>query len=270
MKKYIVIILAAALVCLPSCKNKNKEQKEAQISENAEQLLADDIKINAQNLVESAKKLKVVPFVSTTPDGKVILSEKEKLVKPDYLLNPSVTNNLLTLSQKYRAISMLAADLAIANLYDMPKVDYQEAVSRLLVDINDEPMKTFASYDWDFIRTDPQPISDLVDGEYAADRAVYFWDGMAASFIEQLYIVTRDIDKFMPMFTDEVASELTFNFVCLHEGLVQMVAIYPEMSGLNEVLLPLYTLNAINCDQLKEQLIAVKGDVEVAREFLLK
>lgn len=270
MKKIAIVLLAATLVALPSCKNKNKEVQEPKVNENAEQLLAEDLKMNAQNLMESAKKLKVVPFASTTPDGKVILSDKEKLVKPDYLLDPASTNNLVTLSQKYRAISMLAADLAVANLYEMPKVDYQEAISRLLVDINDEPMKTFASYDWEFIRTDPQPISDLVDGEYAQDRAVFFWDGMAASFVEQLYIITRDIDKYMMMFTDEVASELTFNFVCVHEGLVQCIEFYPEMEGLNQVLTPLYVINAINVEQLREQLITIKSDIEVAREFLLK
>jgi len=270
MKKIAVVLLAATLVALPSCKNKNKEAKEETISENAEQLLAEDLKINASNLIESAKKLKVVPFMDTTPDGKVILSDKEKLVKPDYLIDPACVNDLVTLSQKYRAICMLAADMKIASLYDMPKVDYQEALQRLIVDINDEPMKTFASYDWDFIRNDPQPMSDLVEGEYAQDRAVYFWDGMAASFIEQLFIITRDIDKFMPMFTDEVASELTFNFVCLHEGLVQTVAIYPEMEGLNQVLTPLYVINAITVDQLREQLLSIKADIENARAYLLK
>jgi len=270
MKKFALVLLAVTLVALPSCKNRNKEAQETEYKENAEQLITADLKLNAQNLMESAKKLKVVPFVSTTPDGKVILSDKEKLVKPDYLLDPASTNNLVTLSQKYRAISMLAADLAIANLYEMPKVDYQEAIQRLLVDINDEPMKTFASYDWDFIRNDPQPISDLVDGEYAQDRAVFFWDGMAASFVEQLYIVTRDIDKFMPMFTDEVASELTFNFVCVHEGLVQCIELYPEMEGLNQVLTPLYAINAINVEQLREQLLSIKGDIETARAYLLK
>ena len=72
------------------------------------------------------------------------------------------------------------------------------------------------------------------------------------------------------MFTDESAADITYNFVCLHDGLTKTVNASPEMESLNEVLEPLYVINAITVDELKTQLLQVKDDIEKARETLLK
>ena len=84
-----------------------------------------------------------------------------------------------------------------------------------------------------------------------------------------MFILTRNIDKFMPMFTDETASEITYNFVCVHDGLTKTVNATPEMASLNEILEPLYVINAINVEQLRSQLEELKDEVEVARKALL-
>ncbi|MDO5320762.1 MAG: hypothetical protein Q4F39_00045 [Bacteroidia bacterium] len=272
MKKFSIILLAALLV-VPSCKNQNKNTEGEQSQEplTAEQILSEELKINAANLAESAKKMKRIPFAAKNADGTFALSEKEKMVKPDYLLDPAVANNLISFTQKYRVIAMLGADLMITNLYEMANTDYKNAINKLLVDLNDDALNQIASIDWsmenDYFQED---FDTFVDEEYAAGRQNFFWESAAAFMVEQVYILTRNIDKFMPMFTDETAADVTFNFVCVHEGIVQMIANYPEMSSLNEVLEPLYVINAITVDQLKEQLMSIKSDIEAARAFLLQ
>ncbi len=273
MKKLSIVILAAAIVALPSCKNnRNANNQEAQdfSDATASEIVEETLKADFTNLIESAKSIKPVPFIKAQKDGKLALSEKEKMVKPDYLLSPSITSKLATLYQKYRAVGMLTADKNIADMYEMPVTDYNEAIFKLLTDINDPALMDFytlPSYD---IESDREAFSVFVDEEYAADRANFFWDGIAAAMVEQIFILTRDVDKFMPMFTDDLAADITFNFVCVHDGLTKMVEAYPEMESLNEVLTPLYVINAINVEQLREQLISVKEDVENARAYLLK
>ena len=71
------------------------------------------------------------------------------------------------------------------------------------------------------------------------------------------------------MFDDESASEVTYNFVCVHEGIRSLIEFYPEMESLNTILDPLYVINAINVEQLKAQLIELKGEIEVIRTALL-
>lgn len=274
MKKLSIVLLAAAIVALPSCKNNNKnagEQEAKDYSEStASEIVEETLKADLTNLIQSAKSIKPVPFIKAQKDGKLVLSEKEKMVKPDYLLNPSITSKLATLYQKYRAVGMLTTDKNIADMYEMPIRDYNEAIFKVLTDINDPALMNFYTLQSIDIESDREAFSTFVDEEYEEDRANFFWDGIAAAMVEQVFILTRDVDKFMPMFTDELAADITFNFVCVHDGLTKMVDAYPEMVSLNEVLTPLYVINAINVEQLREQLLSVKEDVENARAFLLK
>lgn len=268
-----MILLCAALVLASSCKNKSKEaEQQAPDYENASEaeLVQADLKAEMQNLMESAKKIKPVAFISSSKDGSLVLSEKEKMVKPDYLIEPSSTNDLVNLTQKYRAIGMMTSDKTIAQLYDMPINEYNEAIFRILTDINDPALTNFYTLPVEDIETNREEYEIFVDQEYEEGRAQFFWEAVAAAMVEQIYIVTRDVDKFMPMFTDESASDITFNFICVHDALTKMVAIYPEMESLNEILTSLYVLNAISVEQLRTQLLEVKESIENARAALLK
>lgn len=277
MKKITVIALAIAMVLLPSCKNQGKNAAEAAEEidlSTQEAMINAEVKAEMNDLLESIKKMKGVPFVAKTKDGKIVLTEKEKKVKPDYLLDPAAVNNAVTLAQKYRLGGILGVDLVLANAYEMPATELKEALSKLLVDVNDEAFTIFASTPW----TDPEgnmdaiqsAIGDLAEAEFEADRANFFWETTAASLVEQVYILTRNMDLFLQMFDDQTAADVTFNFVCLHDGMTQMLKIYPDMESLNEVLEPLYVINAMDKAQLKDQLTQLKGSIEIAREALLK
>ena len=272
MKRITVLALAIAMICLPSCKNNKKTTTDTTAAELAskEQIAEATLSVDVQNLMESAKKIKAAPFVSASKDGRINLTAKEKMVKPDYLLNPAAASKLVTLSQKYRYTSMLATDLVIANLYEMNTNDIREAIAKLLVDINDNGFTDFANTPWEDLEGASDAMKFLVEEEYEAGRETYYWEAVAASLVEQIYIVTRNIDKFMPMFTDEAAADVTYNFVCVHDGLTSLVQQNEEMASLNEALAPLYVINAISTQQLKDQLTSLKSDIEKARLAILK
>ena len=276
MKKVLYAVMAIAVVLsVASCKNNNKKQaQEAEAVDyseaTAEKILADEINVDLANLVESAKKIKPVAFLKTQKDGKLVLSDKEKKVKPDYLIAPESANDLVTLSQKYRAVGMLTSDKIIAELYEMPTNVFNEAIFKLLKDINDPALEAFFTLPPMDIETNREAFATFVDDEYNEGRINFFWEGIAALTVEQVYILSQNIDKFLPAFTDETAADITYNFVCLHDGLTKTVNASPEMESLNEILKPLYVINAITVDELKSQLLQVKDEIATAREQLLK
>lgn len=276
MKKVLYAVLAIAVILsAASCKNNKKQQaQEAEAvdysQETAEKMLADEINVDLANLVESAKKIKPVAFLKTQKDGKLVLTDKEKKVKPTYLLAPEAANDLVTLSQKYRAVGMLTSDKIIAELYEMPTTVFNEAIFALLKDINDPALECFFTLPPMDIETNREAFAQFVDDEYAEGRINFFWEGIAALTVEQVYILSQNIDKFLPAFTDETAADITYNFVCLHDGLTKTVNASPEMESLNDILKPLYVINAITVDELKGQLLQVKDEIAVAREQLLK
>lgn len=278
MKKSLLLASVVIAACLSSCGNNNgnksekNEQNEVVSAQNAlnDEINQEAVKTEFDNLKISVSKIRMAPFVSSTEDGRIQLTEKEKMVKPDYLINPSIVGKLVTLSQKYHVTSMMAADLVIANLYEMPTVDMKEAIAKLLLDINDEAFTNFANTPWSDLEGASDALQFLIEEEYEAGRQYLFWDALAASLVEQLYIMTRNVDKFMPMFTDETVEDFTFNFICLHEGLLTMADTNEEMSSLHNVLEPLYAINAVTVDQFREQLNQLGGEIEKCRQHLLQ
>lgn len=274
MKRFALTILAILVVAMPSswCRTRVKAKAKAPeyINVPASQYVNETLKADMASLIESAKGIKSVPFLKSQKDGKIALSAKEKMVKPSFLMKADIATGLVTLNQKYRAVGILSSDKAIAELYEMPVGAYGEALFKLLTDINDPALMDFYTLPSIDIESNKEAFGVFVDGEVAEGRINYFWEGVTAGLVEQIFILTRDIDKFMPMFTDELASDITYNFVCVHDGLTKTVNATPEMASLNKILEPLYVINAISVDQLRKQLTELKGDIEVARAALLK
>lgn len=277
-KTFLPAFVAIFAACLSSCacnntnESENEDQQAVTSSQNAltDEINQEAVKVEFENLKAATAKIKMAPFVSSAKDGRVVLTEKEKMVKPDYLINPSIVNKLTTLTQKYHATAMLAADLVIAELYQMPLVDIKEAIAKLLLDINDDAFTNFANTPWIDLEGASYAFQYLIEDEYAAGRECLFWDALAASLVEQLYIMTRNVDKFMPMFTDETVEEFTFNFICLHEGLLTMTNSNEEMSSLNKVLEPLYSINAVTVEQFRIQLNSLGEEIGKCRRYLLE
>lgn len=278
MKTYHVILVAAALmVVAPSCKNQNKKAKaqeetaaamdETQVS-NAEKLLAEDLAINMEKLLESVKQTKgVLPCVKQGTSN-VQLTDKEKMVKPDYLFDPAEIDNLQTLVQKYRVFSILAVDKEIARLYDMPVDGYDAAMAKLSADINDPALKAYIEK---VNAGEPaeELLNEFMTKSYKEGRANLYWEAVSAMLVETVYVASRNINKFIGIFDDQSASDVTYNFICVHEGINSLIQFHPEMESLNEILGPLYVINAINVQQLKDQLIELKGEIAVVRAVLV-
>lgn len=266
MKKSVIILLAAALVALPSCKNQNKAAKaDEAISETSADLEMQALTVDMENLAASVSKMNLAPMFKKG-EG-VVLSDKEKLAKPECLLDPASVGELVTLTQKYRVLGILAADKAVAELYGMPTAMYTAAIEKLAAEVSDTALADY------LFSSDPEVkgnISKLADAEYANGRSSYFWQAVSALLVEDLYVCTHKINTFTSLFTDETAADVTYNFVCVHEGISSLVSKEPEMQSLNEVLEPLYVINAINVDQLKAQLEELKGSISVVRSQLVK
>lgn len=272
MKKLTLLALGLAIAILPSCMNQgggSKSDADSVTLTKEEQILMEQIKFNVNNLIESAKNLKAAPFISQKENGSVELTEKEKMVKPNYLYDLSSTNELIDLIQKYRAVAVLGVDQVIAEKYEMPTAGFKASIAKLVLEIDDPAFSEFAKTVWDENGPVNDAISALVDGEYEAERARYFWEFIAAGLVEQTYVLTENMDKFMPMFDDQSAADVTFNFVCVHYGITEMIKLYPEMASLDEVLMPLYVINATSKAELEKQLLELKDTIKGVREGLL-
>ena len=192
MKKITLILLAASLVLMGSCANSQgkKKKQETKTVSTEEQYLKEDLKLKMDSLVKEMSRMST-PGMVAIQDGKITLTAKEKKVKPTYLLPASKANDAVTLNEKYRAVAMLSADMAIAELYDMPVDDYKQAISKLVVDINNPALN--ASKDETSTGYEAK-IENFYNECVKTNTVNLFWEAIVAGTIEQLYIITQNID----------------------------------------------------------------------------
>jgi len=210
--------------------------------------------------------LKPSAVYKTTKDGKIVLSDKEKKVKPDYLFTPDgLANKLETLSSKYRAISVFFVDREIANLYGMEDV-YSPAMKKIAADLNDPAIKFI--YDngdkMDYVELQKKAY----DIEEENGRANRFWEAAATSIIEQTYILAKNKEKYLAQFTDKDAEDITYQIQLLLLSFEDLSQHDPELLNLYNVIQPLNNLNAINVKDLREQLTKTESEIAKAREQL--
>ena len=233
MKKSSFFAVALATMVFAACGGKkttqNAEEVSAEISFEQEQIEA-SIKQNFDSLATQVGNLKQLPI--RKKDGVITLSEEEMKVKPDYLLDPNISEKATTLAEKYRMLSALQIDKEIAELYEMPTTEYENRIASLFVDINDPSFKAIEGNS-DVYET----TQELYNAMNENGRINYFWQIVSTALVEQLYVVSQNTDKFLAAFDDETASNMF--------------------------------INATSVSELKEQLESAKDQIAAARQSLV-
>ena len=267
MKKLSIYAVALAAMLFTACGGNKSAQtaEEAQEVKSFEQEQIEElVKVDLDSLAAALGKLKKLPIVQKGEKG-IQLSDQEKQVKPDYLLDPAVVEEATTLAEQYRILSALSVDKQVAALYGMPIEGYENAIAKLIADINDPSLK---------VLDDANTIHETGETLYAAmnenGRINYFWQMVSTSLIEELYVMTQNTEKFITAFDDESAANVTGRLVLLTDAVSRLAEYDIELQPVAEAIQPLFILNAISVDQLKTQLAEAKEQIAEARALLLK
>ena len=266
MKKitfFAAIIAAMAFTACGGNKSAQTAEETDSIKAFEQEQVEAKIKVELDSLASALGQLKQLPIVQD--ENGIKLTDEEKQVKPDYLLDPAVAENAVTLSEKYRMISALSVDKQIAALYDMPTDEYQKAIAKLVADINDPSFKEIQD-----ANTIYETTQTLYDAMNQNGRINYFWQLAATSLVEELYVMTQNTDKFIASFDDEAASNVTYRIVLLIDAINRLTQYDSEIEPIAKAIAPLNVLNAISVDQLKSQLADAKEKIVSARSALIK
>ena len=267
MKKltfFAAIIAAMAFTACGGNKGAQTAEETDSIKAFEQEQVEAKIKLELDSLAAEVGRLKNLPIVRGGEDG-VQLTAEEKKVKPDYLLAPSVAEDATTVAEKYRILSALSVDKAVANLYEMPVEEYEAAISKLAADINDPSFKVV-----DDASTIFETGQKLYDAMNENGRINYFWQLVASSLVEEIYVITQNTEKFITAFDDDSAANVTFRIVLLSDAVSRLSEYDPEFEPVAKAVDALSPLNAISVDQLKAQLEEAKEKIAEARAELLK
>jgi len=126
------------------------------------------------------------------------LTETEKMVKPDFLLDPSAANTLLTRSQKVNALAIYAIEFGIRQIYGMPLDETKAVIAKLSADVSPIDLSQF---------TEPMSRSEKIRKEYDAckerDELSFFWQFQNAAIVETAYFLDKKPELASGRITEE-------------------------------------------------------------------
>jgi len=233
MKKTHILIALAMLAALSmvSCKNNNKKTQSREPSQEEvqemKQALADTVLAQIDALADyywdqSSKTFRIKGLT---------LTDAEKAVKPDYLLDPSFASTLVSKSQKINALSIYLAELSVRRIYDMPCDQVKEVIAKLAAEVN-HPIDT------DLLIGDT-PTSEKFKKEYEICKergdVAYFWHFQFANVIEITYIIANNPELFLNRITEEQWQAFRAKIITTRNVVENLAKYDEEMSQLREI-----------------------------------
>lgn len=234
MKRTLFLVAMAAICSLITISCKNTNQNDNQMSAN---------EVEAQKIEYGEEIMAVIDslsnsWISISAESKIplnlVLTEKEKMLKPDFLFDPKAIDTLVSREQKVCALAMLIIDRTLLLAYDMPVEETDEAISKLFVDVN------FPITVEDLKNKDDDAVSKCVAKTYnhfkESGELATFWLFNAQGINEIEYIIAQNPDLYLSKVSKK--DWKNFNTVWdLYCAASRTLKNYdPEMAKLNELL----------------------------------
>lgn len=151
------------------------------------------------------------------------LTEKEKLVRPEYLLDLSASNDFVTKSQKVNAMAIYAVERGIKKIYNMPLEDTKQTIAKLAAELNH-------TFDIEYLQSD-SPLSEKIESEYEVCKErgelAFFWRFQHAVFVETTYLLAQNPELFFSRISDE-------QYQAFHESAVKRIDVIMELAKYDE------------------------------------
>jgi len=226
MKRTLTLFACVAICCamMASCKNNKTAEPTPEEIQAKKVALADSVLAQIDAIFEEIKDASIKGKIWET----VFLTEEEKMVKPDYLLDPSFASTLVTKSQKVNALAILIADCAVRKIYGMPLDETTEVIAKLAIELNHP-----------FIPDCEMPESEIIKKEYEVCRErgdlVYFWQFQNAIVAELGYVIAQNPELFLSKITEEQNQALVKRTIEKNMAMRELAKYDEEMAGVLEI-----------------------------------
>lgn len=260
-KFYFILSLVLAAVLTVSCRNVKRSSDNSadqEVVEAAKVVLADDVMAVIDELAARYAALSDFSIRNIFTDG---LSEDDKLVKPEYLLEPSMAQYLMTRSQKVYALSTLIVELPIRRAYGMPVEPSEDAILQLAADVN---------YPIDFEDSENKPLSETVAEAYAKckeNNELDFFFQYCFSFVDaSWFLLSQNPDAFFRNITEEQYANVLERFDVCMTAMTTLAEYDPETANFLSI------FKSVSPDSIngKEDFYEYFGTLEAAKKSIVE
>lgn len=195
MKKaylYVAVMGLGILAC--SCKNDSTSNQAdsvatEDIADNAARVVLPD---DVNNVLDECADDFIANFIDIQPVFNSNLTKDEKKVKPDWFLDPSKLNELVTKSQKINALAILLCDRPIMEYLGVSTQESDKVIGKLLADLNNP-------FDFDDVQN--MSIGEKIQKNFQICKergeTQYVWNFALAAQNELMFIISRNPQAFL-------------------------------------------------------------------------
>lgn len=205
MKKYCIFIaLALCATLAPSCGNRSAKSGKSDGSETKmtrKEVTEAEIKLSEEMLATlDSLSVEYEKYVESSPMDLVVssLTEEQKLVKPDYLLEPSQLKYLNSTRHKVNALAILMTERPIRKAYGMPVEPIDNAIKKLFLEVN---------FPISFADEMELPISEKFKKAYEIckerDEICFLWYYLGSIQNNLMFLISMNSDAFFEKLTPE-------------------------------------------------------------------
>ncbi len=254
MKHTLSIIAIMAICCamMVSCKSAKSNEPTPEDIQAQKVALADSVLAQIDAYVEQYAELSDQgDFLYT-----IELNDKEKAVKPDYLLDLGLADTFVTRDQKIAALCIYFLEYYVRAMYDMPTEEAQAVIGKLVVDVN-FPQGTGAY-------SDDIKTSQVVKENYRIlkerGEESFFWQCVNALLIETNYLLSKDPELFFSKISEEQFDSFNKEFNCLSSAINALLPYDEEIQQMRNNFLTTYS------DEEKANIVNDFASFSIAKE----
>ena len=222
------------------------------------------------SLIDEICKIGTSPLLNKLISREISLESENLSERPDYLMPLNKAAEATTLEKKYRAAVIFKADMEVASMYRKPLTDYKQTIARLLVDINNPGFNINLNESHRrSAKAIRNMINELYNEAYKQNSVNLFWEAAVACAIEELYLLSNNIDKIPLILNDNQVRNIFKRISLITNGINLSSKEHRELSKTKELLKTVSAMNSQNVSQLQKKLQENRETLQSVRDNLI-
>ena len=279
--KHLLISISAILlsaILIASCGDSSEDATDSFISSGSYDSGKSDgnfysdkrLRKDLDSLIDEICKIGTSPLLNKLISREISLESENLSERPDYLMPLNKAAEATTLEKKYRAAVIFKADMEVASMYRKPLTDYKQTIARLLVDINNPGFNINLNESHRrSAKAIRNMINELYNEAYKQNSVNLFWEAAVACAIEELYLLSNNIDKIPLILNDNQVRNIFKRISLITNGINLSSKEHRELSKTKELLKTVSAMNSQNVSQLQKKLQENRETLQSVRDNLI-
>ena len=279
--KHLLISISAILlsaILIASCGDSSEDATDSFISSGSYDSGKSDgnfysdkrLRKDLDSLIDEICKIGTSPLLNKLISREISLESENLSERPGYLMPLNKAAEATTLEKKYRAAVIFKADMEVASMYRKPLTDYKQTIARLLVDINNPGFNINLNESHRrSAKAIRNMINELYNEAYKQNSVNLFWEAAVACAIEELYLLSNNIDKIPLILNDNQVRNIFKRISLITNGINLSSKEHRELSKTKELLKTVSAMNSQNVSQLQKKLQENRETLQSVRDNLI-